>query len=46
MGTLGTPSKSQIYGLTRKIEYEGFNVWLYLEKRKVYMLGVLPHIPD
>jgi hypothetical protein len=43
---LGTPSRAQIDGVTKKIEYDSFNTWFYLEKRQVYYLGVSLHTPD
>jgi hypothetical protein len=38
---LGNPSDQKIDGITKKIGYSDLGAWFYLEKRKVYMIGVV-----
>jgi Putative abortive phage resistance protein AbiGi, antitoxin len=37
---LGKPSYERIDGVTKKVSYDRLGVWFYLEKMKIYMLGV------
>jgi hypothetical protein len=38
---LGNPTNEEIDGVTKRIEYQQLGAWFYLEKKKVYMIGVV-----
>jgi hypothetical protein len=38
---LGNPNNQKIDGVTKKMDYSNLGAWFYLEKRKVYMMGVV-----
>jgi hypothetical protein len=44
LAKLGNPATSSISGVVKRMEYPALNAFFYLEKQKVYMLGIASNL--